>query len=160
VKLLGLHLLAYGPFTNVQLDLLPEGVHIVYGKNEAGKSTALRAITGLLYGIAPKTPDAHVHKMPDLRVGGNFRIPDGGSVYLVRRKGKENTLLDRDGRLYIFEIKVWEARQENMLQVLQYGQLNGKLLPMLFDLSFARYQLHSFFFPLKLRAMRTPLDQQ
>ncbi len=35
--------------------------------------------------------------------------------------------LDRDGRLYIFEIKVWEARQENLLQVLRYGQLNGKL---------------------------------
>jgi uncharacterized protein YhaN len=98
VKLLGLHLLAYGPFTNVELDLLPEGVHVVYGKNEAGKSTALRAITGLLYGIAKNTPDAHVHKMPDLRVGGNFRIPDGGSVYLVRRKGKDNTLLDREGR--------------------------------------------------------------
>jgi len=98
VKLLGLHLLAYGPFTNVELDLVPEGVHVVYGKNEAGKSTALRAITGLLYGIAKNTPDAHVHKMPDLRVGGRFRGPDGGSVYLVRRKGKDNTLLDREGQ--------------------------------------------------------------
>jgi hypothetical protein len=29
VKLLGLHLLAYGPFTNVELDLVPEGVHVV-----------------------------------------------------------------------------------------------------------------------------------
>src|SRR5262249_52545867 len=94
VKLLGLHLLAYGPFTNVELDLKPAGVHVVYGKNEAGKSTALRAITGLLYGIARNTPDAHVHKMPDLRVGGRFRAPDGGSLYLVRRKGKDNTLLD------------------------------------------------------------------
>lgn len=35
--------------------------------------------------------------------------------------------LDRDGKLYIFEVKVWEARQENLLQVLRYGQLNGKL---------------------------------
>jgi uncharacterized protein YhaN len=98
VRLLGLHLLAYGPFTNVELDLMPEGVHVVYGRNEAGKSTALRAITGLLYGIARNTPDAHVHKMPDLRVGGRFRAADGGSLYLVRRKGKDNTLLDRDGR--------------------------------------------------------------
>lgn len=35
--------------------------------------------------------------------------------------------VDRDGNLYIFEIKVWEARQENLLQVLRYGQLNGPL---------------------------------
>jgi hypothetical protein len=35
--------------------------------------------------------------------------------------------LDRDGRLYIFEIKVWESQSENLLQVLRYGQLNGAL---------------------------------
>ena len=33
--------------------------------------------------------------------------------------------IDRDGNLYIFEIKVWEARQEHLLQVLRYGQMNG-----------------------------------
>jgi hypothetical protein len=33
--------------------------------------------------------------------------------------------LDRDGNPYIFEIKVWEAHQENLLQVLRYGQING-----------------------------------
>jgi uncharacterized protein YhaN len=98
VKLLGLHLLAYGPFTDVRLDLGPQGLHVVYGKNEAGKSTALRAITGLLYGIARNTTDDHVHKMPDLRIGGSFGVPEGGSLYLVRRKGKDNTLLDREGR--------------------------------------------------------------
>src|SRR5208282_2578979 len=35
--------------------------------------------------------------------------------------------IDRDGDLYIFEIKVWEARQENLLQVLRYGQINGAM---------------------------------
>ena len=35
--------------------------------------------------------------------------------------------LDREGRLYIFEIKVWESHHENLLQVLRYGQLNGGL---------------------------------
>src|SRR4051812_13781315 len=35
--------------------------------------------------------------------------------------------LDREGSLYIFEIKVWESRHENLLQVLRYGQLNGTL---------------------------------
>ena len=46
------------------------GLHVVLGRNEAGKSTTLRAITGLLYGIDTKTPDAHVHKFGDLRIGG------------------------------------------------------------------------------------------
>jgi hypothetical protein len=33
--------------------------------------------------------------------------------------------LDREGKLYIFEIKVWESRRENLLQVLRYGQIYG-----------------------------------
>ncbi|MGA2961395.1 MAG: hypothetical protein ABSD96_06960, partial [Candidatus Korobacteraceae bacterium] len=33
--------------------------------------------------------------------------------------------LDEHGRLYIFEIKVWEARSENLLQALRYGQIFG-----------------------------------
>lgn len=35
--------------------------------------------------------------------------------------------IDRDGKLFIFEIKVWEARKENLLQVLRYGQITGPL---------------------------------
>ena len=35
--------------------------------------------------------------------------------------------LDREGKLYIFEIKIWESRRENVLQGLRYGQINGGL---------------------------------
>jgi hypothetical protein len=35
--------------------------------------------------------------------------------------------LDREGKLYIFEIKVWEGHRENLLQVLRYGQIYGAL---------------------------------
>ena len=39
-------LLAYGPFTDKILDFSDGGfgLHVVYGPNEAGKSTALRAL--------------------------------------------------------------------------------------------------------------------
>ena len=33
--------------------------------------------------------------------------------------------VDKDGQLYIFELKVWESRSENLLQVLRYGQIYG-----------------------------------
>ncbi|MBI5198202.1 MAG: hypothetical protein HZA19_06290, partial [Nitrospirae bacterium] len=33
--------------------------------------------------------------------------------------------IDERGQLYIFEIKVWESRSENLLQALRYGQLFG-----------------------------------
>ena len=33
--------------------------------------------------------------------------------------------IDERGRLYIFELKVWESRSENLLQALRYGQIFG-----------------------------------
>ncbi|MBU4054152.1 MAG: AAA family ATPase, partial [Proteobacteria bacterium] len=41
-----LRLIAFGPFTGTTLDLSQgrEGFHIIYGPNEAGKSSSLRAL--------------------------------------------------------------------------------------------------------------------
>lgn len=94
MKLAKLDLLAYGPFSGVTLDLGAPGLHVIIGRNEAGKSTTLRAITGLLYGIDARTPDAHVFKTTDLRIGGVLESSGGQSLRVVRRKGNANTLLD------------------------------------------------------------------
>lgn len=45
------------------------------------------------------------------------------------RKGQEEPdilAIDKKGDLYIFELKRWAGKQENLLQVLRYGQLFGK----------------------------------
>ena len=52
MKIRTLFLKAFGPFTDTTLDFSgPAGLHLIYGANEAGKSSALRAITDLRYGI-------------------------------------------------------------------------------------------------------------
>ncbi|WP_437503289.1 AAA family ATPase [Sorangium sp. So ce1099] len=98
VKILELHLLAFGPFTDLRLDFSSPsaGLHVIYGPNEAGKSTALRAIRGLLYGIPHITPDAHVHHNTDLRVGGRLAGRGDAALALVRRKGRVKTLRDAE----------------------------------------------------------------
>jgi uncharacterized protein YhaN len=97
-----LSLLAFGPFQGLELDFEAPGLHVVFGRNEAGKSTTLRALTALLYGIEPRTQDAHTHKPADLRVGGVLVSADGTRLSAVRRKGVSkggaNTLLDAQGK--------------------------------------------------------------
>ena len=53
MKLARLLLQAFGPFTDKTLDFAasPGNLHLIYGPNEAGKSSALRAITDLRFGI-------------------------------------------------------------------------------------------------------------
>ena len=94
MKLVQLSLRAYGPFTNKVVDFggLHEesgnpGLHIVLGANEAGKSTALRAIRAALFGMNDMR-DAHLHPKDMLRVGLKLKTTDGEILNVERRKGK------------------------------------------------------------------------
>ena len=94
MKLLRLHLQAFGPFTDRWLDLGDGsvGLHLVCGPNEAGKSSALRALTALRYGIETRSTDDFVHEHPAMRLGAVLLDRDGQTVTLVRRKGRGQTL--------------------------------------------------------------------
>ena len=98
MKILRLDLRAFGPFTDVSLDFSTgsEGLHLVYGPNEAGKSSALRALGQLLYGIPTNSPDNFLHPYPKLRVGALLVRRDGSRLELLRRKGAKATLLAPD----------------------------------------------------------------
>lgn len=99
VRLLTLELKAFGPFTDAVIDFSGDaGLHLVYGPNEAGKSSALRAITSLFYGIPRLSPDVFVHDATKLRIGGRIRHSDGSELAFLRRKGNKNTLLDPEER--------------------------------------------------------------
>ncbi len=96
MKINELQLLAYGPFTDTTLDLSggDGGLHIIYGPNEAGKSSTLRAIHGLLYGIPTKTSDNFKHDNKKLLIGGRLTNRDGREIHFHRRKGNKSTLLN------------------------------------------------------------------
>lgn len=91
-----LDLIAYGSFTEKSLDLSEGklGLHILYGDNEAGKSTSLRALTRWLFGIPARTNDNYLHSNPQLRIGGKIKASDGREIEFVRRKGTKGTLLE------------------------------------------------------------------
>jgi uncharacterized protein YhaN len=82
-----LDLFAYGHYRDVSLDLAaPErGLTVVYGPNEAGKSTARRAFIAALFGIPNNTPDDFVHDRRALRVGVGLTSEAKGRLDLVRQ---------------------------------------------------------------------------
>ncbi len=97
MKIRKLFLKAFGPFTNVALDFSgPANLHLVYGPNEAGKSSALRAMTDLRYGIKPQSKDNFVHEFKDMLLAGCFEDGAGRAVGLARRKGNKDPLMSAD----------------------------------------------------------------
>ncbi|RPH55947.1 chromosome segregation protein SMC, partial [bacterium] len=95
MRLLELDLKALGPFTGRRLDLSggEHGLHVVFGPNEAGKSSALRALKVLLFGFPLRSPDDFLHSYDQLRVGGRLLLGDGSEVSFLRRKGSKSTVL-------------------------------------------------------------------
>jgi len=95
MRLVELGLTRFGGFTDARLDLSAPGLHVIHGRNEAGKSTALRAIRALFYGIPHITSDAYLHD--ELLLFARVVGADGSELAFQRRKGRKNTLLAPDG---------------------------------------------------------------
>ncbi|MFO7902054.1 MAG: AAA family ATPase [Pirellulaceae bacterium] len=108
-----MNLLAFGPFTDQWVEFGPgSGLHIVHGPNEAGKSSSLRALRSLLFGIPQQTPDDFIHSYQNLRIGGVFEAADGTQQEFIRRKGRTKTLRGPDDA---------EVFDESQLQTLLQG---------------------------------------
>jgi uncharacterized protein YhaN len=89
-----LDLLRYGRFTDAALELPAHNpdLHIVFGPNEAGKSTALSALEDLLFGIPKSSPLNFLHDYGSMRIGAVLER-DGKKLEVRRRKGNKDTLL-------------------------------------------------------------------
>ena len=95
MRLIRLALERYGAFTDRVVEFRPDArLHIVLGANEAGKSTALAAVTDLLFGFGKTTSYAFLHDMPQLRLGAEITAADGRRLGFRRRKGNSRTLID------------------------------------------------------------------
>ena len=92
-----LDLLRYGRFTNVPLEFpaANSDFHIIFGPNEAGKSTSLAAIEDLLFGIPRNSSYNFVYDYSSMIVGGVLQH-DGKTLEIRRRKGNKDTLLGPD----------------------------------------------------------------
>ncbi|OCW57811.1 ATP-binding protein [Hoeflea olei] len=93
-----LDLTRYGKFTDHAVDFgTPvaggSDLHIVYGPNEAGKSTLFNAWLDLLFGIGAQSSYNFLHPYPTMRIGARISI-DGEARDFVRIKRQQNSLLD------------------------------------------------------------------
>ena len=82
-----LDLSAFGHYQDTTVDLAgrPGGLTVVHGPNEAGKSTARRALLAALFGVDRDSPDAYRAGVHGLRAGGPLRAAAGEPIASVRR---------------------------------------------------------------------------
>lgn len=97
-----LDLTRYGRFTDHVLDFgaadqnKPD-LHIIYGPNEAGKSTTFSALLDLLFGIEHASRYGFLHSYQTMKIGASLQL-QGVTQELVRTKARINSLQDDAGR--------------------------------------------------------------
>ncbi len=103
MRLRQLDLAAFGHFTDRTIDFgaAPKDgsdFHIVFGRNEAGKTTLMEGYLRLLFGFPAQDPYAFKHQRANLRVGAVLNI-DGTEHAFTRLSKRAPNLLDAQGQL-------------------------------------------------------------
>ena len=98
MRIESLSLQRYGHFTDFTLDFggndADTDLHIVFGGNEAGKTTAFNALLDLLFGIPNRSSYAFVHERKALCIAAGLRHHDVRHDWIRTGQG----LRDNDGR--------------------------------------------------------------
>ncbi len=100
MRLRKLSLDRFGHFTNQHIDFgsatdTPD-FHIIYGSNEAGKTTTMEAALRLLYAFPLREPYDFKHQRKNLQVSGQLEI-DGQLHHFTRLSKRNSSLLDEQG---------------------------------------------------------------
>ena len=75
----------FGVWRNLNLPLSSHGFSAFYGPNEAGKTTLMRFIRGVLYGFTPRSAEAADSSLGKMPMFGHLVVDDAGIRHPIRR---------------------------------------------------------------------------
>ncbi len=73
------------------------GLAVIFGPNEAGKSSCLEAVSDFLFGVPDRSLRGQIFGADKIRLGATILRADGARLNLRRRKGRIRTLTDANG---------------------------------------------------------------
>lgn len=99
MRFVNLTLERYGHFDNRALSFRSgePDLHVVYGANEAGKTTSMAAVSDLLFGFPSRSPYNFIYDYSLLRVGAVLE-DEGRTMACRRKKATSGTLLGPDDK--------------------------------------------------------------
>lgn len=93
MKLLNLHVENFGMFRDRRFDLGEGGFQLVFGPNEAGKSTLLQLVRELLFGFPARNTFGKFDHAGEIAATATLRMADDRELTFRRRKGRVKTVV-------------------------------------------------------------------
>ncbi|HUQ69819.1 MAG TPA: AAA family ATPase, partial [Planctomycetaceae bacterium] len=99
MKITGIDIERFGAWRGFSQTLHPQGLNVIYGPNEAGKTTLLRFIRGVLYGFPPDDNPLHRRARANESRSGSLQLTHGHQTYGIHRiaRGDDPGLLTISG---------------------------------------------------------------
>ncbi|WP_078381563.1 ATP-binding protein [Sutcliffiella halmapala] len=109
MKIKALEIYGYGKLENIKIDSFSPGIQVIYGRNEAGKSTLMAFIHAILFGFPTKNQtELRYEPKKGFKYGGKLHIEthDRSTLTIERIAGKavgDVSVLDKEGNEYPLE---------------------------------------------------------
>jgi uncharacterized protein YhaN len=91
MKLERIHIERFGAWQNLDLPVDSEGISVYYGPNEAGKSTLMRFVRGVLYGFRRGESGRPANDDGTRPWGGSLQIRHDHESWMIRRSGQSDS---------------------------------------------------------------------
>ncbi|UOF90589.1 AAA family ATPase [Fodinisporobacter ferrooxydans] len=125
-----LHIYGFGQLKQMTIDVSPQGLHIIYGPNESGKTTLLACIRAILFGFDSSKTKSRYEPMDGGKFGGKIicQIGENGKhsqtlqierVFQGRALRGDLKITDDSGRIYTEERYMQEFQKHLSPQVYQ-----------------------------------------
>ena len=88
MKLERIHIERFGAWQNLELPVDSEGISVYYGPNEAGKSTLMKFVRGVLYGFRKGESGRPANDDGTRPWGGSLQIRHDHESWMIRRSGQ------------------------------------------------------------------------
>jgi uncharacterized protein YhaN len=88
MKLERIHIERFGAWQNLDLPVDSEGISVYYGPNEAGKSTLMKFVRGVLYGFHKGESGRPANDDGSRPWGGSLQIRHDHESWMIRRSGQ------------------------------------------------------------------------
>lgn len=93
----------FGVWNGLKLDDLSDHATVVYGPNEAGKTTLMQFVRAVLYGFTPERRKRYLPPVNGGRPGGRLQVGNEFGTFMLHRQGSVTDLPEDQGPLQIID---------------------------------------------------------
>src|SRR5262245_20523934 len=110
----------FGVWKGLTLEELADQATVIYGPNEAGKTTLMQFVRAVLYGFTPERRKRYLPPVNGGKPGGRMQVANEFGSFTIHRQGNITDPADDTGQIEIIDDR-GEPREASQLEALLAG---------------------------------------